>query len=108
MRAKKYYSGMFRELLRYLRSHACVLSDSAFLTTHQSTHFPLQAIDIFMSSCLVFVFLSLIEYALVNIILGDIIDSEEALAKHAGAVRSSVFAHTSKLLYKNVSAAAKQ
>ena len=58
-----------------------------------------------MSSCLVFVFLSLIEYALVNIILGDIIDSDEALAKH-GAVRSSVFAHTGKLLYKNVSAAA--
>ena len=56
-----------------------------------------------MSSCLVFVFLSLIEYALVNIILGDIVDSEEALAKHAGGVRSSVFAHTSKLLYKNVS-----
>ena len=62
----------------------------------------MQAIDIFMSSCLVFVFLSLIEYALVNIILGDIVESEEGLAKHSG-VRSSVFAHTSKLLYKNVS-----
>ena len=62
----------------------------------------MQAIDIFMSSCLVFVFLSLIEYALVNIILGDIVESEEVLAKHSG-VRSSVFAHTSKLLYKNVS-----
>ena len=57
-----------------------------------------------MSSCLVFVFLSLIEYALVNVILGDIIDSEETLTKHSGGVRpSSVFAHTSKLLYKNVS-----
>ena len=35
-----------------------------------------QAIDIFMSSCTVFVFLSLIEYAFVNVMMGDISDVE--------------------------------
>lgn len=39
-------------------------------------HFLLQAIDIFMSSCTVFVFLSLIEYAFVNVMMGDISDVE--------------------------------
>ena len=36
----------------------------------------LQAIDIFMSSCTVFVFLCLIEYAFVNVMMGDISDVE--------------------------------
>ena len=31
-----------------------------------------QAIDMFMSSCTFFVFLSLIEYAFVNVMMGDI------------------------------------
>ena len=35
-----------------------------------------QAIDIFMSSCTVFVFLSLIEYAFVNVMMGDISEVE--------------------------------
>ncbi|XP_045107325.1 glycine receptor subunit alphaZ1-like [Portunus trituberculatus] len=34
----------------------------------------IKAIDMFMSSCTVFVFLSLMEYAMVNIILGDMVD----------------------------------
>ncbi|XP_063884419.1 glycine receptor subunit alphaZ1-like isoform X2 [Scylla paramamosain] len=34
----------------------------------------IKAIDLFMSSCTVFVFLSLMEYAMVNIILGDMVD----------------------------------
>lgn len=55
-----------------------------------------------MSSCMVFVFLSLMEYAVINIILGDFIDSEEAVAKTSSA-RTSLFMHPSKLLYKSVS-----
>ena len=38
--------------------------------------FPL-SIDVFMSGCTVFVFLSLMEYALVNIVMGDIADIEK-------------------------------
>ena len=39
--------------------------------------FPFQAIDLFMSSCMIFVFLSLIEYAFVNVMMGDISDGNE-------------------------------
>ena len=38
--------------------------------------FILQAIDLFMSSCMIFVFLSLIEYAFVNVMMGDISDGK--------------------------------
>ncbi|XP_064098794.1 glycine receptor subunit alpha-2-like [Macrobrachium nipponense] len=36
----------------------------------------IKAIDMFMSSCTVFVFLSLMEYAMVNVILGDMVDQK--------------------------------
>ena len=39
--------------------------------------FSFQAIDLFMSSCMIFVFLSLIEYAFVNVMMGDISDGNE-------------------------------
>jgi hypothetical protein len=34
-----------------------------------------------MSGCTVFVFMSLMEYALVNILMGDIVDGEESALK---------------------------
>ncbi|CAL4123048.1 unnamed protein product [Meganyctiphanes norvegica] len=40
----------------------------------------IKAIDLFMSSCTVFVFLSLMEYAMVNVILGDQIDQKPEIS----------------------------
>ena len=52
-----------------------------------------QAIDIFMSSCTVFVFLSLIEYAFVNVMLGDISDVERK--DKTAHIRSVIISKTS-------------
>ena len=39
-----------------------------------------QAMDVFMSSCTVFVFMSLMEYAMVNILMGDLlVDADESV-----------------------------
>ncbi|CAG0919156.1 unnamed protein product [Notodromas monacha] len=38
----------------------------------------IKGIDFFMSSCTVFVFFSLMEYAVVNVVLGDLVDSDES------------------------------
>jgi len=42
----------------------------------------IKAIDMFMSSCTVFVFLSLIEYAFVNVMMGDISEVEQKAKKN--------------------------
>ena len=52
--------------------------------------FILQAIDMFMSSCTFFVFLSLIEYAFVNVMMGDISEIER---KDRGAHMKNLVNH---------------
>jgi hypothetical protein len=42
-----------------------------------------QAIDVFMSTCTIFVFFSLMEYALINVIMGDFVDSDQSMLKRS-------------------------
>ncbi|XP_045107792.1 glycine receptor subunit alpha-4-like isoform X2 [Portunus trituberculatus] len=49
----------------------------------------IKAIDVFMSSCTVFVFFSLMEYALVNVVLGDVPEEPDSLRR----VRSRALLH---------------
>ncbi|XP_063845207.1 glycine receptor subunit alpha-4-like isoform X2 [Scylla paramamosain] len=49
----------------------------------------IKAIDVFMSSCTVFVFFSLMEYALVNVVLGDVPEEPDTLRR----VRSRALLH---------------
>jgi hypothetical protein len=48
------------------------------VSVHHFVRLMLQGIDFFMSSCTVFVFCSLMEYAVVNVVLGDLVDSDES------------------------------
>ncbi len=57
-----------------------------------------QAIDIFMSSCTVFVFLSLIEYAFVNVMMGDI--SEVERKDKTSQLRNIIVATNNQVQYK--------
>ena len=62
-------------------------------------HHHFQAIDMFMSSCTFFVFLSLIEYAFVNVMMGDISEIER---KDRGAHMKNLVNHHKFLKNVNI------
>ena len=65
-------------LLYNMNINEFLLKRKSIVNTQPPPHYlSLQAIDVFMSGCTVFVFLSLMEYALVNIVMGDIADIEK-------------------------------
>ena len=66
----------FRLFLRYIRFIRSTKDFINNITLYCISIFAFQAIDLFMSSCMIFVFLSLIEYAFVNVMMGDISDGK--------------------------------
>nr|AOG14384.1 histamine receptor type 1 [Cancer borealis] len=58
----------------------------------------IKAIDVFMSSCTVFVFFSLMEYALVNVVLGDVPEEPDPLRR----VRSRALLHVTPHQFDNI------
>ena len=61
----------------FLLKRKSIVNTSMIMYSTSPHYLYLQAIDVFMSGCTVFVFLSLMEYALVNIVMGDIADIEK-------------------------------